>query len=59
LKDVFCNRLDPSATKAGTVGKMIFDATKKKGGQYNRLTLPDDAVEKAGKVVNALLRSRL
>jgi UbiD family decarboxylase len=58
LKDVFCNRLDPSATETGTVGKMIFDATKKKGGQYNRLTLPDEAVEKAGRIVDALSRTR-
>ena len=57
LKDVFCNRLDPSATETGTVGKMIFDATKKKGGQYNRLTLPDEAVERAAGVVDALSRS--
>jgi len=57
LKDVFCNRLDPSATEAGTVGKMIFDATKKKGGQYTRLTLPDEAVEKASQIVNALPRT--
>ena len=56
LKDVFCNRLDPSATETGTVGKMIFDATKKKGGQYNRLTLPGEAVEQAYRVINALSR---
>jgi hypothetical protein len=36
---------------------MIFDATKKKGGQYNRLTLPAEAVEKAAKIINALSRS--
>lgn len=57
LKDVFCNRLDPSATETGTVGKMIIDATKKKGGQYNRLTLPREAVERANRILNALPRS--
>ena len=56
LHDVFCNRLDPSATETGTVGKMIFDATKKKGGQYNRLTLPSEVVERAVKIINALSR---
>lgn len=56
LKDVFCNRLDPSATEAGTVGKMIIDATKKKGGQYSRLTLPGEVIERAGKIVDALFR---
>jgi len=54
LKDVFCNRLDPSATETGTVGKMIIDATKKKGGQYNRLTLPAEIEKRAVAIVNAL-----
>jgi len=39
----------------GTIGKMIIDATKKKGGQYNRLTLPPDAEERAKKLVDRLI----
>jgi 2,5-furandicarboxylate decarboxylase 1 len=60
LKDVFCNRLDPSATEVGTVGKMIINATKKKGGQYDRLTLPNEIENQASeKVARALARSSL
>lgn len=47
LKNFFCNRLDPSATEVGTIGKIIIDATKKKGGQYNRLTVPEDIEQRA------------
>jgi len=54
LKDVFCNRLDPSATDVGTVGKIIIDATKKKGGQYKRLTLPKEIEKWAREKVASL-----
>lgn len=50
LKNIFCNRLDPSATEMGTIGKIIIDATKKKGGQYNRLTIPA-GIEKRAKLI--------
>jgi 2,5-furandicarboxylate decarboxylase 1 len=55
LKNMFCNRLDPSATDSGTVGKMIIDATKKKGGQFTRLTLPEEIVNRAKRTVQELL----
>jgi 2,5-furandicarboxylate decarboxylase 1 len=55
LKNVFCNRLDPSATEEGTVGKLIIDATKKKGGHYNRLTTPEEVAHRAGSLVKRYL----
>lgn len=55
LKNVFCNRLDPSATDEGTVGKLIIDATKKKGGHYNRLTTPEEFARKAEELVKRYL----
>jgi 3-polyprenyl-4-hydroxybenzoate decarboxylase len=55
LKNVFCNRLDPSATEDGTVGKLMIDATKKKGGHYNRLTTPEEVAKRAGDVVKRYL----
>jgi len=55
LKNIFCNRLDPSATEFGTIGKLIIDATKKKGGQYNRLTIPEKIIERAKIRVQQLL----
>ena len=55
LKNVFCNRLDPSATEDGTVGKLIIDATKKKGGHYNRLTTPEGIARKAEELVKRYL----
>ena len=58
LRNVFCNCLDPSATEMGTIGKMIIDATKKKGGQYNRLTLPKEIEERVRKRVEQSLSGR-
>jgi len=58
LKNVFCNRLDPSATDAGTVGKMIIDATKKKGGQFSRLTLPAEIEKRARAKVEKLFSDK-
>jgi 3-polyprenyl-4-hydroxybenzoate decarboxylase len=58
LKNVFCNRLDPSATDAGTVGKMIIDATKKKGGQFSRLTLPGEIEKRARAKVEKLFSNK-
>jgi 2,5-furandicarboxylate decarboxylase 1 len=55
LKNVFCNRLDPAATEEGTVGKLIIDATKKKGGHYDRLTTPEEVIKKAGSLVKRYL----
>jgi UbiD family decarboxylase len=58
LKNLFCNRLDPSATESGTVGKMIIDETMKKGGQYNRLTVPKAIERTARQKVEKLLSNR-
>lgn len=48
IKNVFCNKLDPSSHEDGTTGKLIIDATKKKG-LHDKLTLPKEAEEKAAR----------
>ena len=54
LKNLFCNRLDPSATELGTIGKMVIDATKKRGGQYTKLTIPRETEERAKQKVERI-----
>lgn len=46
VKNVFCNKLDPSSYEDGTTGKLIIDATKKKG-IFDTLTVPKNFKEKA------------
>jgi len=48
IKNVFCNKLDPSSHEDGTTGKLIIDATKKKG-IFDKLSLPKEAEEKAAR----------
>jgi 4-hydroxy-3-polyprenylbenzoate decarboxylase len=57
LRNVFCNRLDPSATEVGTVGKMIIDATKKERGQFMRLTIPKEIEQRAKTIAEKTLSS--
>lgn len=51
IKNVFCNRLDPSAYGEGTSAKIIIDATKKKGWALDRLTIPKNAKEKSARII--------
>lgn len=49
IKNVFCNRLDPSAYEEGTTGKLIIDATKKKRN-LSTLSVPKYYQEKASRL---------
>lgn len=49
VKNVFCNKLDPSSYEDGTTGKLIIDATKKKG-IFDTLTVPKNFKEKAARM---------
>lgn len=51
IKNVFCNRLDPSAYDEGTSAKIIIDATKKKGWTFEKLTVPKNFREKAIRII--------
>ena len=51
IKNVFCNRLDPSAYDGGTSAKIIIDATKKKGWTFEKLTVPKNFREKAIRII--------
>ncbi len=51
VKNVICNKLDPSAYGEGTSAKMIMDATKKKGWTFDRLTVPENSREKAKRII--------
>jgi len=51
IKNVICNKLDPSAYGEGTSAKIIIDATKKKGWNFDRLTVPENSRKKAMRII--------
>jgi UbiD family decarboxylase len=51
VKNVFCNKLDPSAYGEGTSAKLIIDATKKGRWTFDKLTFPKEALDKARQIV--------
>ncbi len=51
IKNVICNKLDPSTYKGETSAKMIIDATKKKWWTFERLTIPEDSIKKAKRII--------